>query len=185
MSCIFLLEWRYLPPWRTSPIPCLCATSPHRAFVLQYLSVYMSKAAPAANSASAGTAQTWFKVYEQAPTYANGQLTFPSTCMSPSRSPGCLMLTGPLPQSCNTAQTSFTFPLPKSLPSGQYLVRVEQIALHVASSYGGAQFYISCAQVNVANGGSGTPGPLVSIPGVYTGVSGLVRNMSSVGTDVW
>ena len=43
----------------------------------------------------------------------------------------------------NTAQTSFTFPLPKSLPSGQYLVRVEQIALHVASTYGGAQWYIS------------------------------------------
>lgn len=46
-----------------------------------------------------------------------------------------------------------------------------QIALHSASNYGGAQFYIGCAQVNVANGGSGTPGPLVSIPGVYTGVS--------------
>lgn len=45
-----------------------------------------------------------------------------------------------------------------------------QIALHAASTYGGAQFYISCAQLNVVNGGSGTPGPLVSIPGVYTGV---------------
>ena len=28
---------------------------------------------------------------------------------------------------------------------------------------------ISCGQVNVENGGSGTPGPLVAIPGVYTG----------------
>ena len=28
---------------------------------------------------------------------------------------------------------------------------------------------ISCGQVNVVNGGSGSPGPLVSIPGVYTG----------------
>ena len=65
---------------------------------------------------------------------------------------------------------SFTFTIPKSLPSGQYLVRVEQISLHVASTYGGAQFYIGCAQVNVVNGGSGSPGPLVSIPGVYTGV---------------
>jgi hypothetical protein len=46
-----------------------------------------------------------------------------------------------------------------------------QIALHVASTYGGAQFYIGCAQVNVVNGGNGNPGPLVSIPGVYTGVS--------------
>ena len=45
-----------------------------------------------------------------------------------------------------------------------------QIALHVASTYGGAQFYVGCAQVNVVGGGGGTPGPLVSIPGVYTGV---------------
>lgn len=65
--------------------------------------------------------------------------------------------------------TQVTFTLPASLPSGQYLVRAEQIALHVASSFGGAQFYISCAQINVVGGGSGTPGPLVSIPGVYTG----------------
>lgn len=46
---------------------------------------------------------------------------------------------------------------------------MEAIALHVAQSYGGAQFYIGCAQVEVTGGGSGTPGPLVAIPGVYTG----------------
>ena len=28
---------------------------------------------------------------------------------------------------------------------------------------------ISCGQINVTGGGSGTPGPLVAIPGVYTG----------------
>lgn len=55
-----------------------------------------------------------------------------------------------------------------------------QIALHVASTYGGAQFYIGCAQINVVNGGSGNPGPLVSIPGVYTGVSVSWNN----GTDL-
>lgn len=46
---------------------------------------------------------------------------------------------------------------------------MEAIALHAASTFGGAQFYISCGQVEVTNGGSGTPGPLVEIPGVYTG----------------
>lgn len=51
----------------------------------------------------------------------------------------------------------------------RYLVRMEAIALHVASTFGGAQFYLSCGQVNVVNGGSGTPGPTVAIPGVYTG----------------
>ncbi|KAF7791649.1 hypothetical protein EIP86_002670 [Pleurotus ostreatoroseus] len=107
----------------------------------------MSKASPAANSPEAGTGQTWFKVFEMPPVFENGALTFPSENLE-----------------------SFTFDLPSSLPSGQYLIRVEHIALHAASTYGGAQFYIGCAQVNVINGGSGSPGPLVSIPGVYTGV---------------
>lgn len=41
--------------------------------------------------------------------------------------------------------------------------------LQSASTFGGAQFYISCGQINVTGGGSGNPGPLVAIPGVYTG----------------
>jgi hypothetical protein len=31
------------------------------------------------------------------------------------------------------------------------------------------RFYISCSQLNVVGGGSGSPGPLVSFPGAYTG----------------
>jgi len=34
------------------------------------------------------------------------------------------------------------FTLPASLPAGQYLVRIESIALHDASTFGGAQFYV-------------------------------------------
>ncbi|KAF7791648.1 hypothetical protein EIP86_002669 [Pleurotus ostreatoroseus] len=120
-----------------------------------YLDIMMTPASPAANSPEAGTGQTWFKIFEQKPTYANGQLTFPST-----------------------TEQQVTFTIPKSLPSGQYLMRVEQIALHVAESYGGAQFYIGCAQLNVVDGGSGTPGPLVSIPGMYTGYEpGILINI--------
>ena len=67
---------------------------------------------------------------------------------------------------------------------------MEAIALHVAESYGGAQFYISCGQVEITNGGSGTPGPLVAIPGVYTGYVSVsdvkpyicVLNFESQGT---
>ena len=59
------------------------------------------------------------------------------------------------------------FKVPKSVPNGNYLVRVESIALHLAQSPGGAQLYISCAQINLTGGGDGTPGPLVSIPGAY------------------
>jgi len=115
-----------------------------------YWDIYLSPASPAANSESAGTGKTWFKIWENAPVYSasSHSLTFPSE-----------------------TQTQFSATIPASIPSGQYLVRFEQIALHSASSFGGAQFYISCGQINVVGGG-GTPVPssyLTSIPGVYTG----------------
>jgi hypothetical protein len=48
------------------------------------------------------------------------------------------------------------------------LVRFEHIGLHSASAPGGAQLYISCAQVNVS-GGSGSARPsLLSFPGAYS-----------------
>ncbi|KIJ33747.1 lytic polysaccharide monooxygenase [Sphaerobolus stellatus SS14] len=110
------------------------------------VNVYMAKA-PSNVSTFAGDGAVWFKVF-QIPAVTNGgqSITFPAQ---------------------NLAVVNFT--VPKNLPSGQYLVRMEAIALHVASTFGGAQFYISCGQIQVTGGGSGTPGPLVSIPGVYTG----------------
>ncbi|KAL1841081.1 hypothetical protein VTJ49DRAFT_7412 [Mycothermus thermophilus] len=62
---------------------------------------------------------------------------------------------------------SVEFTIPPSLPSGKYLVRVESIALHQAQGVGGAQIYLSCAQVEVTGGGNGVPGPLVAFPGAY------------------
>lgn len=140
----------------------------------------MTKADPAANAVAAGTEKTWFKVYEQSPTFENGQLVFPST--------SALSLHPPLSTTNETililAQQSFEFTLPKSLPSGQYLARVEQIGLHVASSFQGAQFYIGCAQINVVDGGNGSPAPLVSIPGVYTGYEpGILINIYNVPSN--
>lgn len=74
--------------------------------------------------------------------------------------------------------TAVNFKLPSALPSGEYLARVEHIALHSASAAGGAQFYISCAQINVTNGGNGNPGPLVSFPGAYKATDpGLMINI--------
>lgn len=61
-----------------------------------------------------------------------------------------------------------TFTIPAATPSGDYLIRVEHIGLHVAQSVGGAQFYISCGQITVTGGGIGTPGPLVAFPGAYS-----------------
>ncbi|KAF2670559.1 glycoside hydrolase family 61 protein [Microthyrium microscopicum] len=54
--------------------------------------------------------------------------------------------------------------IPRSVPAGEYLIRVEHIALHKA---GQPQFYISCGQIRVTGGGSGNPSPKVSFPGAY------------------
>jgi len=54
--------------------------------------------------------------------------------------------------------------IPSDIPAGQYLVHIEQIALHVVGS---PQWYISCAQIAVTGGGSANPAK-VSIPGAYT-----------------
>ncbi|KAF7289744.1 hypothetical protein MIND_01348000 [Mycena indigotica] len=111
------------------------------------LNVYMAKA-PSGTDVSKwdGSGTVWFKIKE-IPAVANGvTITFPATNL-----------------------TTVPVTIPTQVPSGQYLLRVEHIALHAASSYGGAQFYISCAQINVTGGGSGTPGPLVAFPGAYTG----------------
>jgi len=112
------------------------------------INVYMAKA-PSGKTAATfdGSGQVWFKVYQvSAVTDGGTTITFPAQ-----------------------NQPGYSFTIPKNLPNGDYLVRIEQAALHAASTFGGAQWYISCAQITVTGGGSGTPGPLVSIPGVYTG----------------
>lgn len=123
------------------------------------LSVYLSKAPSGTSAKDYKGDGDWFKVYElttssitdqglQWATYVNGGIN------------------------------NFTFTLPDTLPSGDYLMRAEHIALHAASTEGGAQFYIGCAQLSVEGSGSGTPSPTVSIPGVYNGTeSGIVINI--------
>ncbi|KAJ5461210.1 glycosyl hydrolase family 61-domain-containing protein [Penicillium daleae] len=68
-----------------------------------------------------------------------------------------------------TNRANFTFILPKEAPAGQYLVRIEHIALHGAGDFGGAEFYFNCAQIEVESDSKETPGPVVKIPGVCTG----------------
>jgi hypothetical protein len=64
-----------------------------------------------------------------------------------------------------TLSNTYTFNLPSSLPNGEYLLRIEQLAVHNPWPAGIPQFYISCAQIRVTGGGSGSPNPTVSIPG--------------------
>ena len=76
-------------------------------------------------------------------------------------------------------------------PSGNYLIRIESIALHQAENPGGAQFYLACAQVKVTGGGDGKPGPMVSFPGVYKPTDpGLIfswrtKSYTPPGPAVW
>jgi len=121
------------------------------------LLAYMAKVPSgktAANWDGSGTA--WFKIYEQGPVFGAQALTWPSN-----------------------GDTTVTFTIPAATPSGDYLFRVEHIALHVAQSVGAAQFYLSCGQITVTNGGSGTPGPLAAFPGAYSATDpGILININ-------
>lgn len=65
--------------------------------------------------------------------------------------------------------TMYNVAIPKNIPDGDYIMRHEIIALHLADKVGGAEFYASCFQVTVSGGtGSGSPGPTVKHPGAYT-----------------
>lgn len=59
---------------------------------------------------------------------------------------------------------SWTSTIPRSLPNGNYLIRHETIAFHLANQ---PQFYPECAQLRVIGGGEGNPGPTVRFPGAY------------------
>lgn len=62
---------------------------------------------------------------------------------------------------------SFSVTLPDNLAPGDYLIRHEIIALHLAQSEGGAEFYPSCTQIRIGGSGTGTPDNTVAFPGAY------------------
>ncbi|KAF2709565.1 lytic polysaccharide monooxygenase [Pleomassaria siparia CBS 279.74] len=126
------------------------------------LQFYMAKVPSGQTAASwDGTGNVWFKIYAEQATSSSGQLSWGSL---------------------NKGTVSVT--IPKATPSGDYLLRVEHIALHQASNLNGAQLYISCAQVTVTGGGSGSPSPLVSFPGAYKNTDpGLKVNIYSGATS--
>ncbi|KAK0611230.1 glycosyl hydrolase family 61-domain-containing protein [Immersiella caudata] len=59
------------------------------------------------------------------------------------------------------------FDMPTCVAPGDYLLRVELLALHSASAYQGAQFYMECAQIRVTGSGTNTGSDTVSFPGAY------------------
>ncbi len=132
------------------------------------MAFYIAKV-PAGQTAATwdGKGQVWSKIYQDMPKLG-GSMTWP-TNGAPLRS---VPLPAHLPQLTNlplsTGAKSVAVTIPRCLQDGEYLLRAEHIGLHSAGSAGGAQFYISCAQITVT-GGTGTYSPksLVSFPGAY------------------
>ncbi|KAI0051564.1 carbohydrate-binding module family 1 protein [Auriscalpium vulgare] len=62
--------------------------------------------------------------------------------------------------------SSWTTTIPSTVPSGNYLIRFETIAIHSTP----AQFYPECAQISITGSGSLAPtsAQLVSFPGAYS-----------------
>ncbi|KAF2113111.1 glycosyl hydrolase family 61-domain-containing protein [Lophiotrema nucula] len=111
--------------------------------------VYMSKVSDAL---TADGSSSFFKIFEDTWTKAT------------STSSGSDDYWGTKDLNNNCGKMDVT--IPSTLAPGDYLLRAEAIALHAASSAGGAQFYITCFQITVT--GSGTTAPSgVAFPGAY------------------
>ncbi|KAL0634716.1 hypothetical protein Q9L58_006381 [Maublancomyces gigas] len=98
--------------------------------------VYISKA-PSTAATYDGSGQ-WAKIYQIAPQISSSGINW------------------------NDVTDTFNFKLPSSLAAGEYLLRIEHIALHSMP----AQFYVSCAQLKVTGGGSAVPTGIL-LPGGY------------------
>ncbi|KAK0648267.1 glycoside hydrolase [Cercophora newfieldiana] len=111
------------------------------------LHFYLAKVPSGQTAASFnGKGAVWFKIYQDGPSGLGTQsITWPSA-----------------------GKSEVSVQIPRCIANGEYLLRVEHIALHGAASVGGAQIYISCAQLSIS-GGTGTlnTGSLVSFPGAY------------------
>ncbi|KAJ6499150.1 glycoside hydrolase [Mycena sanguinolenta] len=133
--------------------------------------VYIAKA-PTTAAAFNGQGAVWTKIYQ-------------SGLLTPSTSTWATDVV-------NTNLGKHSVVLPASLPAGEYLLRAEIIALHVASSYPGAQFYIGCAQIKITSGGSAAP-PKVALPGAYhstdpgitVNIYNNLQNYTIPGPAVW
>ncbi|QRV88199.1 glycoside hydrolase family 61 protein [Ceratobasidium sp. AG-Ba] len=63
----------------------------------------------------------------------------------------------------------YTVKVPKAIANGDYIMRHEIIALHLANQKNKAEFYTSCFQLTVSGGtGSGAVTPTAKFPGAYS-----------------
>lgn len=112
---------------------------------------YMSKAPGSVNDYDGSG--DWFKIQDFGPSFSGGQASWPM-------------------------RSSYTYSIPKCIPNGEYLLRIQSLGIHNPGST--PQFYVSCAQVNVTGGGSTTPNPTVKIPGAFKATDpGYTANVST------
>ncbi len=149
---------------------------------------YLAKV-PVGSSAKTfdGSGTVWFKIATAMPTLdKNKQLVWPAQSMVPprrgTRAKADVSTPFPIPDTYQTVNAT----IPPSLPDGEYLLRVEQIALHMAMQANKAQFYISCSQIRVTGGGGGTPSPMVALPGAYkSNDPGILVNLNAIQPDAY
>lgn len=106
------------------------------------------------------TGAVWFRIYAEQPKFGS-QLTWLS--MFPLKLSFCWHIL----ISFRAGAATYDIKIPQCIAPGKYLMRNEHIAIHTAQSVGGAQFYLSCAQLEVTGGGSKAPSNLVAFPGAY------------------
>ncbi|KAK6509157.1 hypothetical protein TWF481_003918 [Arthrobotrys musiformis] len=99
---------------------------------------YLGRASGTAQSWD-GSGANWFKFEQRGPTFSGGSVTWPMSI-------------------------SYDVTIPSGVPSGQWLLRAEQIGIHNPYPAGLPQFYIGCAQLQITGGGSCSPS-YFSIPG--------------------
>lgn len=129
------------------------------------LNVYMAKASDGTPiSQFDGSGAVWMKIMHAGPDISPAGLKWPYE-----------------------GAASVPIQLPACLEDGEYLLRIEHIALHGASGVGGAQLYISCAQVRVSGGTGGIKAPrMLSFPGSYEATDpGLMINIYCESLVVW
>ncbi|KAH8178616.1 glycosyl hydrolase family 61 domain-containing protein [Sarocladium implicatum] len=107
--------------------------------------VYMSRA-PDDDVKSYDGSGDWFKIFEEDVCNTGGDFTTDAWC--------------------TWSEDEMAADIPADTPDGEYLVRFEHIGVH-RSHVNQPEHYVSCVQVKVTGGGSGTPGPTVQFPGAY------------------
>lgn len=107
--------------------------------------VYMSRA-PGDDVKAYDGSGDWFKIFEEDVCNTGGDFTTDAWC--------------------TWSEDEMAADIPADTPDGEYLVRFEHIGVH-RSHVNQPEHYVSCVQVKVTGGGSGTPGPTVQFPGAY------------------